>query len=112
MRRTIEKHILLNRKEAERLKAKAKKAGLSEGALIRSLLDGYTPKECPNESFHDFTRQLSAIGNSLNQLAAKANTLGFIDTPQISKALFAHNELVLAIQREFLLPEKSEIKWQ
>lgn len=32
MRRTIEKHILLNRSEAQDLQKKAKKACLSEGA--------------------------------------------------------------------------------
>lgn len=30
-------------------------------------------------------RELSAIGNNINQLAAKANTLGFVDAPQLKR---------------------------
>ena len=48
MRRTIEKHILLNREEAQDLQKKAKKACLSEGALLRLLLKGYAPREQPD----------------------------------------------------------------
>lgn len=57
---------------------KAKRACLSEGGLIRLLLKGYEPREKPDERFYDVMRELSAIGNNINQLAAKANTLGFI----------------------------------
>ena len=85
MKRTIEKHILLNREEAQDLQKKAKKVCLSEGALLRMLLRGYAPKEQPDERFYDAMRQLSAIGNNLNQLSAKANTLGFVDAVQLAK---------------------------
>lgn len=49
------------------------------------LLKGYEPREKPDERFYDVMRELSAIGNNINQLAAKANTLGFVDAPQLKR---------------------------
>ncbi len=112
MRRTIEKHILLNRSEAQDLQKKAKKACLSEGALIRLLLKGYSPREQPDERFYDVMRELSAIGNNINQLAAKANSLGFVEAVQLSKEAERWHKFQADIEREFLRPEKSELKWQ
>ena len=112
MRRTIEKHILLNREEAQDLQKKAKKACLSEGALLRLLLRGYSPKEQPDECFYDVMRELSYIGNNINQLAAKANSLGFVDAVQLSKEAERWHKFQADIEREFLRPEKSEMKWQ
>lgn len=112
MRRTIEKHILLNRTEAQDLQKKAKKACLSEGALIRLLLKGYAPKEQPDERFYDVMRELSAIGNNINQLAVKANSLGFVDAVQLSKEAERWHKFQADIEREFLRPEKSDLMWQ
>ena len=44
-KRNIEKHILMNKAEAQDLQKKAKRACLSEGGLIRLLLKGYEPRE-------------------------------------------------------------------
>ena len=67
------------------LQKKAKRSCMSESGLIRLLLKGYEPREKPDERFYDVMRELSAIGNNINQLAAKANTLGFVDAPQLKK---------------------------
>ena len=63
--------------------------------MIRILLHGYEPKEKPDTRFYEAMRQLSAIGNNINQLAVKANTLGFIDTPMLkAEALRWHLSLI------------------
>ena len=82
-KRNVDKHIWFSRSEAQELQRKAKKACLSEAGLIRLLIKGYEPKEKPDDRFYDVMRELSAIGNNINQLAAKANTLGFIDAPML-----------------------------
>lgn len=87
MKRTIKKQIWLNREEAQSLKKKSKKACLTEAALIRLLLNGYEPREAPGEEMIVFTREISRLGNSLNQLAAKANSLGYIDAPKLDEEL-------------------------
>ena len=51
-KRNIEKHILMNKAEAQDLQKKAKRACLSEGGLIRLLLRGYEPREKPDERFY------------------------------------------------------------
>ena len=72
-KRNIDKHIWFSRDEAQELQKKAKKACLSEGALIRLLIRGYEPREKPDDRFYDTMRQLSAIGNNINQIARSVN---------------------------------------
>ena len=112
MKRNIEKHILMNKAEAQDLQKKAKKACLSEAGLIRLLIKGYEPKEKPDDRFYDVMRELSAIGNNINQLAAKANTLGFVDAPMLKKEAEKWNKFQSEIERHYLRPDKSEMKWQ
>lgn len=108
MNRTIKKQIWLNRKEAEDLACKAKKTCLSEAALLRMLLEGYEPKEKPDERFYDVMRELSAIGNRVNQIAIKANALDFIDAPALREEAKKWHKLQADIERYFLRPEKGE----
>ena len=112
MRRTIEKHILLNRAEAQDLQRKAKKSCLSEAGLIRLLLKGYEPKEQPNEKFYDTMRELRYISSNLNQLVAKANSLGFIDVPMLKEEVKRWNKFQLDVEKKFLQPDKSNMTWQ
>ena len=84
-KRNVDKHIWFSRDEAQELQKKAKKACLSEGALIRLLIRGYEPREKPDDRFYDTMRQLSAIGNNINQLAVQAHSLGFVDAPKLQK---------------------------
>ena len=111
-KRNIEKHILMNKAEAQDLQKKAKRACLSEGGLIRLLLKGYEPREKPDERFYDVMRELSAIGNNINQLAIKANALGFVDSQMLKNETLRWHKFQAAIEREFLRPEKSGLKWQ
>ena len=111
-KRNIEKHILMNKVEAQDLQKKAKKACLSEAGLIRLLLKGYEPREKPDERFYDVMRELSAIGNNINQLAAKANSLGFVDAPQLKKEAQRWHKFQADIEAVFLRPGESNLKWQ
>lgn len=112
MKRNIEKHILMTRAEAQDLQKKAKRACLTEAALIRLLLKGYEPREQPDERFYDAMRQLSAIGNNINQLAAKANTLGFVDAPALAKEAERWHKFQADVERAFLRPAQTDLKWQ
>ena len=112
MKRNIEKHILMNKAEAQDLQKKAKKACLSEAGLIRLLIKGYEPKERPDEHFYDVMRQLSSIGNNINQLAAQANTLGFVDAPKLKKEAERWHKFQADVERQFLRPDKCDMKWQ
>lgn len=111
-KRNIQKIIRFNRKEAQDLEKKAKKACMTEAGLIRLLIRGYEPREKPDDRFYDVMRELSSIGNNINQLAAKANTLGFIDAPLLKSEADKWNKFQSQVEREFLRPDKSDVKWQ
>ena len=111
-KRNGDKHIWFSRAEAQELQRKAKKACLSEAGLIRLLIKGYEPKEKPDDRFYDVMRELSAIGNNINQLAAKANTLGFIDAPMLKNEAEKWNKFQAEVERHYLRPDKSGMKWQ
>ena len=59
------------------LQHSARKAGLTQSAYLRMLIAGHVPKELPPIEYHKLLRELYAIGNNLNQIAARANTTGF-----------------------------------
>lgn len=111
-KRTIKKQFWLSRSEAQDLQKKAKKACLSEAGLIRLLLKGYEPREKPDADFYEAMKELSAIGNNINQLAVKANSLGFVDTPQLKKEAERWHKFQADMERIYLRPDKSELKWQ
>ena len=91
-RRSIEKHILMTKVEAQDLRKKAKKACLSEAALIRLLVKGYEPREKPDDRFYDVMKELSAIGNNLNQLT-KLSNMGQIKTVDLYETRAAMDAL-------------------
>ena len=111
-RRTVKKQFWFSRDKAQDLAKKAKKTCLTEAALVRLLVRGYEPKEKPDERFYDAMRNLSAIGNNINQLAAKAHTLGFIDVPMLKNEAERWHKFQADVERQFLRPEKSGMKWQ
>ena len=58
---------------------------MTESAVIRCLINNYEPREKPDDRFYEALKDLRAIGNNLNQLARKANSLGFIDETYYKK---------------------------
>lgn len=111
-RRTVKKQFWFSRDEAQDLQKKAKKTCLTEAALVRLLVRGYEPKERPDQLFYDVMRQLSSIGNNINQLAAQANSLSFVDAKKLQKEAERWHKFQADVERQFLRPEKSEMKWQ
>ena len=112
MKQRIKKQFWLSPQDARELKRKAKLCGITETAVIRILLHGYEPKEKPDARFYEAMRQLSAIGNNINQLALKANTLGFIDTPMLKTEVLRWHRFQADIEAVFLRPGESNLKWQ
>ena len=104
--RSIKITFRLNSKEQQSLAKQVKKSGLSQEAFIRTLINGYIPKELPPPDYYAMTRELHTIGVNLNQIAAKANATGHID-----KAVFQYEanrlrKAVVEIQAAVTLPER------
>jgi len=102
--RNIKKQIWLSYEEDRMLKHKADKTGMNEATLIRNLVLGFEPKEKPDDRFYDVMKQMYSIGNNLNQIARKANSLNFIDASFYKNEAKKIEELVLEIKNSFLLP--------
>lgn len=97
--------------EAADLKRKADACGLTQSKLIRQLIKGYRPKEKPDDRFYAAMRELHSIGNNINQLAGKANAMGFVDAPMLEMERQRWNRFILSVEQEFLCPERDE-RWR
>lgn len=60
------------------LNRQVKRSGLRREPYLRALITGTEIKEHPPEQWAEIVRQLSAIGNNINQIAHIANTTGHI----------------------------------
>ena len=75
-KRNVQILFRLTEEEAEYLCSLAERTGRSRQALLQSMVMGYRLCEKPDPEFYKIMRELSAIGNRINQLAAKANGNG------------------------------------
>ena len=103
-RRNVQVLFRLNDEEAARLHDLAEKSGYSKAALLRAMLMGYRLCEKPDPEFYAIMRELSAIGNRINQLAAKANALDFVDAPMLHEEAERWRKFRLDVSRCYLLP--------
>ena len=111
-KRNVQVLFRLNEEEAEYLQTLVKRSGRSKEALLRAMVKGYRLCEKPDPEFYQIMRELSAIGNRINQLAVKANALGFIDTQKLNSELDRLHKFQADMERQFLRPGESNLKWQ
>lgn len=110
--RIVDLHIRLTEEEASELKRKAKMCRITQSALIRILLNGYEPRQAPDDRFYEAMRQLSAIDNNLNQLARRANSLSLLDGAEYKRQAEKLWSLQNEIEKEFLRPKESKLKYK
>jgi hypothetical protein len=107
-KRNVRAQVWLNRDEAERLESSSDKSGLSRESYLRFLINGYEPKASPPLEYHALLRELSAIGNNLNQIAAQANATKHIDKTTFIYEANRLRRAVQDIQEAFTAPERME----
>ena len=112
MNRTIKKQFWVSPIENADIKRKAQLTCLSEASLLRYLIKSYKPKEKPDDRFYEAMRQLGSIANNINQLAAKAHSLGFIDAQKLDEEVIRWHQFQADIERQFLRPEDDRKRWQ
>lgn len=104
-KRSIRVLVRLNEKERQHLVSQVKKSGLSQEAFIRALINGYVPKALPPLDYYAMMRELHAIGNNLNQLAAKAHATGHLDRAAFQQEADQLRRAVQQIQQAVTAPE-------
>ena len=110
--RAVKKGFWMTEEEDLDLKEKAGKTHLTQGALIRLLIKGYEPKEKPGEVFYQCMRQMSQIGNNIDQIAAVAARTGQIDDEKLGQEVEKLHQLEADLETEFLTPDDRRKKWR
>lgn len=105
-KRNVQILFRLDEDEAGQLYELVKKSGRSKEAFLREMVKGYRLCEKPDPEFYKMMRELSAIGNRINQLAAKANALGFVDAPMLREEAKKWHEFQIAVRKKYLLPQR------
>lgn len=91
--------LWLNDEEFDRLEKNAQIAGLKKEPYIRKLIMGYEIRPRPPDELTEILRQLSAIGNNVNQLAYKANGLGVIYINEVQSVREALTNLYREVKK-------------
>ena len=105
LKHSIQINFRVNAEEQELLQAKAKKCGLSVAKYLRFLIHDCVPKEQPPADYKVLIRELHAIGNSLNQIAARANATGFLHKEAYAENVEKLHTAILDIQEAVTGPE-------
>lgn len=106
LKRNIKITFRLNSQEYQQFKKQVAKTGLSQESYLRTLINGYIPKELPSPDYHGMMKELHVIGNNLNQIAARENATGHIDRMIFQLEVDRLRQAVLDIQAAVTLPER------
>lgn len=79
--------LRLNAAEYAHLCQLADVTGLKKEPMVRQLIMGIDLRPRPPDTYAALLRELSAIGNNINQLAHQANTRGIATNEEIHEAL-------------------------
>ena len=102
--------IWLSDEEKMDLEQKVSDACLDESSFIRMLIKGYTPRPAPDEQFYKTMELIKTMGDRLELMESR------ITDSQVQKLLqeesLKWHMFQLAIEKRYLLPERSEQPWQ
>ena len=91
--------IRLTSKEKAHLKKQSELAGLKMEPFIRKLIMGTEITTRPPDEYRKILYQLSAIGNSVNQIAHIANAQKFVSSVNINDAVSLVDEALAAVRK-------------
>ncbi len=90
--------VRLNEQEYVHLKRQSEITGLKMEPIVRQLILGRDVKPRPPENLAALLRQMSAIGNNINQIAKVANSSKFIRSEDMEAIQKMQDELWQAIK--------------
>lgn len=102
--------IRLNDEEFSALNEKIEKSRLPREVFIRKVLQEGTVREAPSADYPKLLRSLSKIGNNLNQIAATANTIHFINPKELNQAVGDLKHTMKQIHRSFQIPDQKRLQ--
>ena len=97
----------LSDEEYKKLCENAATFGRDKSKYLRLVIQWIAPIEPPSIEVKKFTRELRRLGVSMNQIAAKANSLGYVDELEYRRCADEVMKLCGEIQTEY---EKKGVK--
>ena len=91
--------VRVSEKEYAHLKKQSELAGLKMEPFIRKLIMGTEISPRPPDEYRKILYQLSAIGNSVNQIAHMANAQKFVSSVKINEAVSLVDEALAAVRK-------------
>lgn len=91
--------VRLNDSEDIKLHELMRETGFNASQLIRSLISRTEIKTRPPDELPKLLRELSAIGNSVNQIARKANSTDNIAEDEVTKMRVAFENLSKEVRK-------------
>ena len=82
------------------------RSGYSAGGYIRSLIMGSVPREPPPIEYCQMINELRAIGNAMNQIAARANATGFFLVEEYAANAIRLANTVTSIRAAVCMPDR------
>ena len=70
---------------------------LSKSAYLRMMIKQVAPVESPSNEYFQVVKDLHGIANNINQIAAKANNLNWVDKEQYDSNYKELNKVILKI---------------
>ena len=105
----------LSDSELKDLNAAVSRTGLCRESYIRSTLKKIRPRASPPLEYHQLKRELSAIGNNINQIAHVANSYGYIDAGRYDEEVQKYREymkrLLSAVELPENIPDEGDSVW-
>ena len=93
--------VYLNDAEYEKLCNDAEMFKRDKSKYLRLLIDWIEPVAPPSVEVKEFTRELRRLGVSMNQIAARANSYGYVDELEYKKNADEVMRVLGAIQQEY-----------
>ena len=93
--------FFLNDEEYEKLCKDAASVNKDLSKYLRFLIHWIIPITPPSVEVKEFTRELRRLGISMNQIAAKANSLGYVDELEYRRCADEVMKLCGEIQKEY-----------
>ena len=97
--RNIHVGTRLNEAEHKKLLELCKQTSLGSTRLLRQLITETEIKAPPTPELRELLRAVDCIGNNLNQLAHRANTIGLIDQAEWDRVKALHRQLREEVSR-------------
>ena len=109
--RDIDFHVYLNEEENQILENLCKRLRVNRSVLIRALILGKRLVEAPPVDYKQFIVELRRVGTNLNQLTAKANSIGYIDADECKAVLNEVRKLEADISKYFKPGKEANREW-